>query len=246
MDRLKEKVAIITGGTAGIEYGIAECFIKEGATVIITGRNQGRGQTAAKKLGPQAIFMPQDVSKESDWQRVIKDTIDQFDHLNILVNNAGIAPKYESIDKLALADWQRVINVDLTGTFLGIKYGMAEMIRRKCAGSIINIASIASFIGGAKSSSYGAAKGGVRLLTKCAAIDGANHKTAIRVNSVHPGPIRTAILTDEQTATFGKQTPLGHIGKPTDIGNICVYLGSDESEFTTGASFIVDGGWTAL
>ena len=240
VDRLKGKVAIITGGTSGIGQGIAECFVREGAKVVITGRH------VPTTPNDNVTFMQQDISLEEDWLRVIKETVEKFGQLDIVVNNAGIAPKYESIDKLSLADWQKVIDVDLTGTFLGIKHAMAEMVKEKHAGSIINIASIASFIGGAKSSSYGAAKGGVRLLTKCAAIDGTAYQPTIRVNSVHLGAIRTNILTSDQVKAFGEQTPIGHIGEPSDIGELCVYLGSDESKFVTVSNFIIDGGWTAI
>ncbi|MCI2031723.1 glucose 1-dehydrogenase [Limosilactobacillus sp.] len=244
MDRLKEKIAIVTGGTQGIGKGIAKCFVNEGAKVVITSPTEEKGKKAASELGKNVIYIKQDVSNEDDWETVISQTLSQFGGLDIVVNNAGIAPQLVSIDKETLEDWNKVINVDLTGTFLGVKHGMATMAKNG-GGSIINISSIEGLIGAPTVGPYNAAKGGVRLLTKSAALDATTNKYNVRVNSVHPGYIDTDIIPEDQKAMYGKLTPMGHIGKPEDIGMLCVYLASDESKFVTGSEFVIDGGVTA-
>lgn len=244
MNRLKDKVAIVTGGTQGIGLGIAKCFINEGAKVVITSTTESKGAKAVAELGENAIYVKQNVAKEADWENVINQTLDKFGGLDIVVNNAGIAPQLVSIDKETLEDWNKVISVDLTGTFLGVKHGMATMAKNG-GGSIINISSIEGLIGAPTVGPYNAAKGGVRLLTKSAALDATTNKYNVRVNSVHPGYIDTDIIPEDQKAMYGKLTPMGHIGTPEDIGMLCVYLASDESKFVTGSEFVIDGGVTA-
>lgn len=244
-DRLQDKVAIITGGVAGIGLGIAECYVREGAKVVLTANhNVDGGKAAVAKFGDDvSLFIQQDVAVEADWQRVIKETLDKFGRLDIVVNNAGIAPEVKPVDQESYADWKKVINVNLNGNFLGVKYGMQTMKGK--GGSIINVSSIEGFIGTVNAAPYNASKGGTRLLTKAAALDSAANQYNVRVNSVHPGFIQTPILTPEVVDVATKLTPVGHIGQPKDIGEICVYLGSDESSFATGSEFVVDGGFIA-
>lgn len=168
----------------------------------------------------------------------------KFQHLEILVNNAGRAPKVVPITKEPLDDWQKVMGLNLTGVFLGMKYAMQAM-KENGGGSIINMASVEGIVGTPNDDAYNASKAGVRLLTKTAALDAATHRWGIRVNAVFPGVIDTGILTPDELKQFDGITPLGRVGKPEDIAPICVYLGSDESSFAAGADFVIDGGYTA-
>jgi len=243
-DRLKGKVAIITGGTGGMGLGIAGCFLREGAKVAITDikENEASKALVAQNAG-QVLFETLNVTDESAWKQVIQDTVNQFGSLSILVNNAGIAPQPVPIDQEPYEDWKKVIDVNLNGNFLGVKYGMKEMKGK--GGSIINISSIEGMVGQEVTGPYNASKGGTRLLTKAAALDAAANHYNVRINSVHPGFIDTPIIPREAIKPLADSTPLGHIGEPKDIGEICVYLASDESKFATGSEFTVDGGFTA-
>ncbi|MDH5106656.1 glucose 1-dehydrogenase [Lentilactobacillus diolivorans] len=245
-NRLKDKVAIITGGVSGIGLGIAECYIREGAKVVLTARKSiDKGKEAVDRFGAdKALFVQQDVSQESDWEKVIKAAQDKFGKIDIVVNNAGVPPVNVPIDQLKIEDWNRIIAVNLTGTFLGIKHGMLAM-KQTGGGSIINISSIEAFVGVPTGSPYNASKGGVRAMTKAAALDATTGDYHIRVNSVHPGFIDTPILPRESVKQLASITPMKHIGKPKDIGELCIYLGSEESEFATGSEFVVDGGFIA-
>lgn len=242
--RLDGKVAIITGGVAGIGLGIAECYVREGAKVVLTANhNVDGGHAAVAKLGDDvSLFVQQDVAKEADWQKVIDATIDKFGKLDILVNNAGIGGMSPIIEDLSLADWQRTIDVNLTANFLGEKYGIKAMQKTNDAkGAIINVSSVAGLVGLPTAPAYSASKGGTRMLTHATALNLAHRGIDIRVNSVHPGWIDTAIVPAEAKEQLTKIVPVGHMGEPKDIGEICVYLGSDESKFANGAEFTVDG-----
>lgn len=243
-DQLANKVALITGAATGIGLGIAKCYLEQGAKVVLTGhRPYDETNELLGKYQNDAEFKVLEVTEEDQWEQVIKETIGKFGHLDIVVNNAGVAPIARPVDQETLEDWNRVINVNLTGTFLGVKHGMLAMKGR--GGSIINISSIEGFVGVTDNAAYNASKGGSRLLTKAAALDAAKNNYNVRVNSVHPGFIDTKIVPNEMKEALGKATPIGHIGKPEDIGNICVYLGSDVSSFATGSEFVIDGGFIA-
>lgn len=244
-DCLKSKVAIITGGVAGIGLGIAECYIREGANVVLTANhNVDGGKKAVERFGDdRALFVQQDVSKEADWQKVIDATIAKFGKLDILVNNAGVGGDGKPIEDKPLADWQQVIDINLTGNFLGMKAGINAMKQTNNAtGSIINVSSVAGLVGLPMAPDYSASKGGSRLLTRAAASSLARRGIKIRVNSVHPGWIDTNIVPDDAKTQILKTIPAGHLGEPKDIGEICVYLGSDESKYAIGGEFTVDGG----
>ncbi|KRK86612.1 glucose 1-dehydrogenase [Lentilactobacillus sunkii] len=244
MDRLKDKVAIITGGVAGIGLGIAECYVREGAKVVLTANhNVEGGKKAVERFGEdKALFVQQDVADEKAWQETTQKAIDKFGKVDIVVNNAGIGGTNGPLEDLSLEDWQQVIDVNLTGTFLGEKYGIKAMKKYSGGkGSIINISSVAGLVGLPLSPAYSASKGGSRLLTHATALALAQEKLDIRVNNVHPGWIATDIVPKGYEEALTKTIPVGHMGEPIDIGEICVYLGSDESKFANGADFVIDG-----
>jgi 3alpha(or 20beta)-hydroxysteroid dehydrogenase len=244
-DRLKGKVAIITGGVAGIGLGIAECYIREGANIVITANhNVDGGKKAVEKFGSdRALFVQQNVADEADWQRVIKETIAKFGKLDILVNNAGVGGGGQPIEDMDLAAWQNTININLTGNFLGVKAAINAMKETNGGnGSIINVSSVAGLVGLPMAPDYSASKGGTRMFTHAVALSLAQRKINIRVNSVHPGWIDTNIVPKEAKEMIIKTIPAGHLGEPSDIGEICVYLGSEESKYANGAEFTVDGG----
>ena len=249
MDRLKDKVAIITGAGSGIGRAIAQHFAVEGAKVVVADYNEATAkETVAiiSQAGGQAIISQTDISKTEQVQAMIKLAVDKFGGLDIIVNNAGVAPMGD-VSSTTDEIWQKTIDVDLKGVFLGIRASVPEMEKRG-KGKIINIASIAGLIGFQGITAYCAAKGGVVNLTKEAALDLAPKK--INVNAIAPGVIKTAmttdILKDEKTAqTMLVKTPIGRLGEPEDIAWAAVYLASDESDFVTGHILVVDGGWIA-
>ncbi|MBB1086205.1 glucose 1-dehydrogenase [Limosilactobacillus fastidiosus] len=250
MNRLKDKVAIITGGSMGIGFASAKLFIKEGAKVVITARNSETGEKAAKELGPNAIFVQQDVSQERDWQRVIDTTLKTFDKLNVVVNNAGVGI-FADAENITNDIWNKTIAINLTGTMYGIHYGINAMKDNHESNSIINVSSIEGLIGDPDLFAYNASKGGVRMMTKSAALDTARKGYDIRINSVHPGYIMTP-LVEKQMADDPKLKdkllglhPVGRLGKAEEIANMLLFLASDESSFSTGSEFVADGGYTA-
>ena len=248
MDRLKDKVAVITGGVAGIGLGIAECYIAEGANVVLTANhNVEGGKKAVERFGEdRALFVQQDVANENAWERVMDAAVDKFGKVDILVNNAGVGGAGGPIQDTTLEDWNKVIDTNLTGNFLGEKYAVKVMVDYNDGkGSIINISSVAGLVGLPMSPAYSASKGGTRLLTHATALQLAQQKLNIRVNSVHPGWIDTNIIPEDQKDAIIQTIPVGHLGEPQDIGEICVYLGSDESKFANGAEFVIDGGQRA-
>ena len=250
MQRLLSKVALITGGASGLGAGIAQRFVEEGATTVISDLNP-EGEASAKELG--ASFLKQDVRSEENWQEVIASVVAQHGQLDVLVNNAGIFTSHP-VDETPLEDWQRVLDVNLTGVFLGCKHGVRQMKNNigKTAGSIINLSSVTGLRGQLGGSAYSASKGGVRLLTKSVALE--NAKLGIRCNSIHPGVIETPILdplfaaSDDEAAMrkgIEASLPVGYIGEAAhDIGNLAVFLASDESRYITGAELVSDGGMT--
>ncbi|PAK87237.1 SDR family oxidoreductase [Lentilactobacillus parakefiri] len=230
VNRLTNKVAIITGGISGIGKAVAQDFLSEGAKVVITGRRESLGNTVAKELGgPDEIqYMKQDVSREADWQRVVDQTIKQFGGFDILVNNAGVGGAGKMIAQTSLEEWQQVMDIDLTGNFLGVREALNKMDK----GSIVNISSILGIITPMPGAgSYSAAKEAVKM------------GKSIRVNSVHPGLVSTDIV-DSQTKAYleNSDVPIPKIGSPVNIAKAVTYLASDESEYTTGSEIVIDGG----
>ena len=250
MGRLQDKVALVTGGASGLGYGIAQRFCEEGATTIISDISDDLEPVAAR-LG--AGYLQHDVRSEERWQAVVQDIVSRHGRLDVVVNNAGIFTSCP-IDDTPLDQWQNVLDVNLTGVFLGCKHAVRQMKRNPggSAGSIINLSSVVGLRGQLGGAAYSASKGGVRLLTKTVALE--NARVAIRCNSIHPGVIDTPIMDPMFAASpdpvamrerIEQSLPIGYMGDPArDIGNLAVYLASDESVYITGAEHVADGGMT--
>jgi NAD(P)-dependent dehydrogenase (short-subunit alcohol dehydrogenase family) len=257
MGRLDTKVAIVTGSAEGIGKATALMFGKEGAKVVVADINETKGKEVVDEInqaGGDAIFFLLDVTNEKQWKALMQTTVKKYGKLNVIVNNAGIS-RAKDIENTSLEDWNEIMGVNATGVFLGTKYAIEAMKDNGELCSIINRSSIDGQIAESGLFAYCASKGAVTILTKSAALCCGEKGYKIRVNSVHPGYVHTA-LTEEEARGYGlepeeyfvkvgKQHPLGCIGEPDDIAYIDVYLASDESKWTTGAEFVVDGGWTA-
>ncbi|CUS25561.1 Short-chain alcohol dehydrogenase [Paucilactobacillus oligofermentans DSM 15707 = LMG 22743] len=249
-NRLDGKVAIITGGTLGIGWAIAHRFVEEGAKVIITGRHADVGEDAAKKIGNTDVirFIQHDAADEAGWVDLFDTTEKAFGPVSTLVNNAGIGLT-GSIEETSTETWRKIMDVNLDGVFFGTRLGIKRMKNKNLGASIINMSSIEGFIGDPNLGAYNATKGAVRIMSKSAAVDAALKDYDVRVNTVHPGYIKTPLVDGIEGAEEGmsdrSKTPMGHIGEPDDIAWICVYLASNESKFATGSEFVVDGGYTA-
>jgi len=253
MDRVKGKVAIVTGGAGGLGKAHSLLLAKEGAKIVVTDMDEAQAERVAdeiNKQGGEAIFIKHDVSKEVEWSRVIRETLERFGKLDILVNNAGVNV-WKKIEDTSLDEWRWLMSINLDGVFLGTKYAIGAM-KISGGGSIINISSVAGMIGTLDTSAYHASKGGVRIFTKAAALEcsKAGYDYNIRVNSVHPGVIKTPMVEglmndEEKRKTALSWHPIGRFGEPEDIAYGVLYLASDESKFITGAELVIDGGWTA-
>ena len=240
MKRLQGKVALVTGAAMGIGAEVARTFADHGAWVVATDI-AAFGRRGSLHIDQQR----HDVASETSWAEVVDHTMRVYGRIDVLVNAAGVIG-YEAIDELSLAEWDRIIRIDQTGVFLGMREVLPSMQRRG-AGSIINLSSDWGVVGGVGVTAYNAAKGAVRSMSRNAAVTYA--PDGIRVNSMIPGWIRTP-LTDRQPADANHRvigsTPLGRGGEPRDIALGCLYLASDESEFVTGTDFVVDGGFLAV
>jgi NAD(P)-dependent dehydrogenase (short-subunit alcohol dehydrogenase family) len=264
--RVSGKVAIVTGAASGIGAASARLLAREGARVVCTDMDEARGQAVAAEIGHaggEACFVGHDVVDEAHWERVMQSAFDRFGGVHVLVNNAGIAPAGGGgpIEGKTLANWRRTLAVDLDSVFLGCKHGILairQTTQHAGSGSIINISSILGLVGQANASDYCAAKGGVRLLSKSAALECSAAGYRIRVNSVHPGYIDTPMVrgsmerrrvtqnvsVSEAEQLLVSQHPIGRLGVAEEIAQTVLFLASDESSFTTGAELVVDGGYT--
>lgn len=248
--RLDGKVALISGGARGQGAAEARLFAREGAKVVIGDILDAEGQQVEAEIaetGGECVYLHLDVTSEADWQTAVGRAVSEFGKLDVLVNNAGIFPP-ASIEDTSEDLWDRIMDINGKGVFLGTKCAIPEM-RKAGGGSIINISSTAGLRGSPMAAAYGASKGAVRLFTKSTAIQYA--KDNIRANSVHPGIIETdmtlpTILTDEEARRERiARTPIGRIGLPDDVAYGVLFLASEESSFMTGSELVIDGGRTA-
>ncbi|MDP9960743.1 glucose 1-dehydrogenase [Chryseobacterium lathyri] len=243
MNRLKGKVAIITGAASGMGAAHAVAFVAEGAKVVLTDINEEKGLEVAKSLGDHsALFVKHDVSSKEDWDKVIEATEKTFGPVDILVNNAGI-DKPALLEEMPEALYRQVIEINQVSVFLGMKAVIPSM-KKGSTGSIVNISSIAGFVAAPYRLAYSASKFAVRGMTKSAAVELAKYN--IRVNSVHPGLIDTPMTSAVPKEELSKiNIPLGRAADAKEVSSLVVYLASDESSYSTGSEFIIDGGITA-
>lgn len=244
MSRLTGKTAIITGGARGMGAVTAQLFVEQGANVIIGDILDKEGQALAQQLGEKARYVHLDVTNEADWQSAVQ-AAEAMGALNILVNNAGILT-FKSIAEQTSDEYLKVLNVNLVGCYNGIR-AVIEPMKRAGSGSIINISSIDGLQAKNSLSAYASSKWGMRGLTKAAALELGHYN--IRVNTVHPGGIHTAMgnqdqITDDSMNVFYKNHALPRVGMPIEVARMSLFLASDESSYSTSAEFIVDGGWS--
>ena len=235
MGRLDGKIALVSGGARGMGASHARMIVAEGGKVVIGDILDGEGQALAKELGANAVYIHLDVTKLPDWEAAVKLAKDKFGGLNVLVNNAGIV-NFGTLSEYTLNDWDKVIAINLTGSFLGIKAAESALVE-SAPSSIINISSTAGFKGFAALHGYTASKFGVRGLTKSVALELATRK--VRCNVIHPGNISTPMNHHLDLSGYN---PMDRMGHTNEISYLVVHLASDESTFTTGAEFLVDGG----
>ncbi|MFC5603439.1 glucose 1-dehydrogenase [Sporosarcina koreensis] len=241
MSRLSEKVVIITGAANGMGETFARLFIKEGAKVVLTDIEVKKGQKVAEELGENAIFIKHDVTNKEDWQVVVDKAENTFGPITGLVNNAGTAGKIVPLEEVTDEDFYKIFNLNAYSVFKGMQTVVKSMKKANGGGSIVNMSSTSGIVGSRNLIPYIASKFAIRGMTKVAALELA--ESNIRVNSVHPGGIATerAVIFDE----VKKATPQGRAGEPEEVAYLVLHLISDESTFTTGSEYIVDGGFTA-
>ncbi|MEJ7935394.1 SDR family oxidoreductase [Sphingobium sp. AN558] len=253
MRGLRDKVAIVTGAASpiGIGFATAKRLAEEGALVALTDLNHAGVEERAAELrqaGYRAIGIAHDAVDEASWETVLQTTRDELGPLDILVNNAAIAIQAHVVD-MELSDWRRQLDVNGTTAFLGCRIATREWQSSGRTGAIVNVASTASLVAGEYGGAYCASKGAVLMLTKVVAIENAKH--GIRVNSVHPGWTKTAMLGDSlddpeaQTAQIKAIIPAGRLGDPSEMAAAIAFLASDDASFCNGTSLLVDGGLTA-
>ncbi|HEY7294713.1 MAG TPA: glucose 1-dehydrogenase [Dehalococcoidia bacterium] len=247
--RVQDKVAIISGGASGMGAEEALLFAREGAKVLIADVLEAEGQQIAQEIaaaGGTALFVRTDVTSEADWQRAVATAVERFGRLDVLVNNAGLSST-SAADPLDSEGWQRIMEVNATGVFLGSKHAVKAM-QATGGGAIVNISSIMGFVGGEGGHpAYHASKGAVRILTKALAVR--YGPSGIRVNSVHPGfmpPMRSSRpRSDAAMQELIAQTPLRRTGEPIEVAYGVLFLASDEASFITGTELVIDGGFIA-
>jgi len=243
------KTAIVTGASKGIGYGIAECLAKAGVNLVLASRNPSDGEKAQKKLsqyGAKVIYIPTDVSKIDSVENMVNKTLKQFGRIDILVNNAGVINRRPLVE-LTEKDWSYVIDINLKGYFL-CGQRVAKQMMKQGGGKIINVASIRSLLAADDRGCYCASKGGIVMLTKAMALEWAPFK--INVNAIAPGYFATQMVLNyfannpeaEQKVVEG--IPLGRIGKPSDLDGLVLYLVSSASDYVTGQTIYIDGGWS--
>ncbi len=252
MNRVLNKVIIVTGGATGI--GQATCFLlaREGATIALVDINDPSGKNTVEKIqsqGGNAEFWHMDVTNEANIEKVFKDIADKWGRIDVLVNNAGFIGSNKPTHEMTESEWDRVMNINVKSVFFCTKH-VISYLKKVCGGSIINISSIHGLLGSPDYPANHASKGAIRLMSKTDAM--LYVKDKIRVNSIHPGYIRTPCLGDiphqddisneELQAAYNKLQPMGHVGEADDIAYGILYLASDESKFVTASELVIDGG----
>jgi NAD(P)-dependent dehydrogenase (short-subunit alcohol dehydrogenase family) len=246
--RLEGKVALITGGASGMGQSEAVIFAREGAKVIVADVLEAEGKKVADSLGGAGRFVALDVTSEAAWQQAIATAVATFGKLDVLVNNAGISGTFDP-DTLSTSAWDRLMDVNAKGVFLGMKHAIPQM-EKAGGGAIVNISSVSGFVGQVGiHMAYNASKGAVRLMTKSAAVQYA--RSGIRVNSVHPGVLpamrsskATAVPAFRQKMLAG--VPMRREGRVEEVAHAVLFLASDEASYITGTELVVDGGWLAV
>jgi 3alpha(or 20beta)-hydroxysteroid dehydrogenase len=248
MDRLKGKVAIVTGAAQGMGEAEARLFVAEGAKVVMTDVQEARGAAIARELGPNAHFIRHDVTDKAGWGKVIEETEAKFGLITVLINNAGIIGKIANTIDLELAEYERVCAINQTSVFLGTQAVLPSMLKAG-GGSIVNISSIAGMLAeaGSPNIAYVGSKFAVRGMTKMVAGEYGHH--GIRANSIHPGYIKTPMMTagtGEDGGGAARQIPLRRLGEPHEVANLALFLASDDSSFISGTEHVVDGAMIAV
>lgn len=254
MGRVEGKVALVTGGASGIGAASAQLLAREGARVVATDLQVEKGEAVVAGIveeGGDAVFIEHDVTDETSWEAVMAGVLDRHGRLNILLNSAGILNDLVPLEETSLASWRRVMTVNLDGTFLGVKHGIRTI--KRFGGSIINMSSVHGLVGSPLVGGYGPSKGGIRSLTKSAAIECAHLGYDIRVNAILPAYIDTE-MTETLTADLGGEqvrqrfaarTPVGRLGRPEEVAEAVVFLASDAASYMTGTELVMDGGFSA-
>lgn len=245
---LKGKVALITGAASGIGKSTALLFAKNGASVLLTDVDEEKGKELVdeiKDAGGKAFFVKADASKPEDSEKSVEEALSHFGKLDIAVNNAGIGGEKAPVGEYEIEDWDKVIGINLSGVFYGMRYQIPAMLENG-KGSIINVASILGDVGFANSAAYVAAKHGVLGLTKSAALE--YSAKGVRVNSVGPAFIKTPLLDDldkDLLDELVKAHPIGRLGEPEEVAELFLWLAGDRASFATGAYYPIDGGYLA-
>lgn len=262
--RLEDRVAFVSGGLRGIGRACVERFLAEGAQVVLSDLDSVEDAAAAMTMfGDGASYLQADVSREDDWQRALDHVTQVHGALHVLVNNAGI-DLTGPVESIALADWRRIMAINVDGVFLGTRAFVPMLAASgadvKGGASIINVSSIMGITGYSEVSAYNASKGAVRMFTKGIAVEFAKKQMPIRANSVHPGFVETPLLnagfqrwvdkgfaekTDDLVAAMNAATPIGRLAQSAEIAGAIFFLASDDASYITGSELVIDGGWTA-
>jgi 3alpha(or 20beta)-hydroxysteroid dehydrogenase len=239
MGKLADHIAIVSGGARGLGAVIADELARDGAQVYVGDVLESEGHRLAERLGPNVEFLPLDVTAATGWARVIATVLERHGRIDVLVNNAGRI-HHDTVEQFSLEAWRSVLDVNLTGTFLGIQ-SVVPAMKKSGRGSIVNVASLQANVASARNHAYVASKFGVRGLTKSSAVELASY--GIRVNSVHPGMIETPMTADLDPSSI--VIPMNRAGTPLEVARAVVFLASEDSSYITGGELVVDGGTLA-